>query len=248
MFNLLYALLCACATYAVLALPHLLTPAESVVPAVLAALVAYFLLARRTFRALQHIVGLSGQALQTQPPQVQQAIAMLQRGYPLARQQLGVRSQLDAQLGILYFVTRDYNRAQPLLARSFLYSPWLAGAMLGVVQYKKKDVAEMKRTFNIVTRKGKKQGLAWNLYAYLLLQQGERDEAQRVLTEGVRHAGAADPRLGEALLALQNNKRFKMRAYKEQWYQFHLENPPVVYQQAPRGSSKVSRIARRGRW
>lgn len=248
MLNVLYALSCALLTFGVLAATHLLTPAESAVPAVLVALVAYFVLARRTFRALQRIVGESGQALQTVPPRVQQAIATLQRGYPLAREQLGVRSQLDAQLGILHFVTRDYNRAQPLLARSYLYSPWLAGAMLGVVQYKKKDVAEMKRTFGIVTRKGKKQGLAWNLYAYLLLQLGERDEAQRVLTEGVRQAGATDPRLAEALLALQNGRRFKMRAYKEQWYQFHLENPPAAYQQAPRGSSKVGRIARRGRW
>ena len=56
-----------------------------------------------------------------------------------------------------------------------------------------------------------------------------------------------DPKLKEALLNVQNGKKIKMRGYKEQWYQFHLERPPAQYQQAPVGG-KVSKAQRRGRW
>ena len=52
----------------------------------------------------------------------------------------------------------------------------------------------------------------------------------------------------EALLAVQNGKKIKMKAYKEQWYQFHLERPPVDQQQAAFMQGKMGKMARRGRW
>ena len=51
-----------------------------------------------------------------------------------------------------------------------------------------------------------------------------------------------------SLLALQNNKRLKMRSYNEQWYQFHLERPPTKYQQQAFVGGKMGKAARRGRW
>ena len=127
-----------------------------------------------------------------------------------------------------------------------MFGHWMGGAMLGVIYYKKKEHALMRQTFETVTRRGKKNGLAWCLYAYLLVQIGDSDEAQKVLTRGSKSA-ADDARVKDALLALQNGKKIKMRAFKEQWYQFHLERPPQEYAQQPVGG-KMSKASRRGRW
>lgn len=244
MFNLLYAAGFGSALAALLALPRWLSWPEAIVPGVLVAIVAYMFLARRTYKKLEGIMMRGAASLQQQPPRPEQAIAIMREGYTLARTQFGVRSQVDAQIGILYFLQREFGRAQPFLARSYLFGHWMAGAMLAVVQYKKKDVAGMHRTFAAVLRKGKKQGLVHSLYAYLLCQLGERDRAVRVL-----HAAAnlpnPDPRVKEGLLALQNGKKLKMRAYKEQWYQFHLERPPVMHEAQARGGYG-GRSARRG--
>jgi hypothetical protein len=103
----------------------------------------------------------------------------------------------------------------------------------------------MKKVLEVVTKRGKKQGLAWCLRAYLLCQINERDEAVRVLIEGIKKTND-DPKVKDALLALQNGKKIKMRAYKEQWYQFHLERPPALVAQGM--PTKLSKVARRGRW
>lgn len=245
MLNLLYSLLAGAVTATLLWLSGWLSLGASIVPAVLVALGMAVVLARRSFSQLQAVMMRGAACLQTMPPKPEQAIAIMSQAYPLARQQFGIKSQIDGQIGIIYFLQREFGRAQPYLTRSLLFGHWMGGAMLGVIQYKKKDVAGMRRTFQTVLRKAKKQGLAHNLYAYLLLQVGDRDGAQKVLTDAAGQAGA-DPRVKENLLALQNGRKMKMRGYNEQWYQFHLERPPVM-QQPQQGSSRAQRMARRGR-
>ena len=245
MINILFALAALLATCAVLVMPHLLTLKESLVPAVLVGIGTYVVLARRTFRALEVLMMRAATFLQTTPPKPEVAIAVMSQGYPLARRQFGIRSQIDTQIGIIYFLQREFNRALPYLSRSTLFGHWMAGAMLGVIQYKKKDVAGMRKTFAQVLRKAKNQGLAHSLYAYLLVQVGDRDGAQAVLSAAAQRPGA-DPRVKEGLLALQNGRKLKMRSYAEQWYQFHLERPPVM-QQPTMASGKAQRMARRGR-
>ena len=246
MWNILLAMAVGLLTWAGLALTNLLRPGEAAVPAVLLAGLGLWLLARRTYRRLEDIFAESSRVLQGVPPRFDLGVAVLERAYPLGRWQLGVSSQVDAQIGVLLFLRKSFGRALPHLKRALLFGHWMAGAMLAVAYYKKRDEAQMRRTLLVVSRRAKKQGLVWNLYAYLLLQVGDRAMAQRVLVEGSKHA-ADDPRVRENLLALQNGKKLKMRAYQEQWYQFHLEAPPTQHVQGA-GSPRVGRIARRGRW
>lgn len=246
MRNIALAVTFGVLAFAALYVPHVLNLGESIVPGVLVAIAAYIILARRTFRQLEAVFTESAQALQTMPPKFELAIATMQKAYPFASHQFGIRSQVDTQIGVVYYLQKDYNKALPYLQRSLMFGHWLGGAMLGVIYYKKKDYAQMRKAFQVVTKRAKKQGLAWNLYAYLLVQLGEKDAAQRVLTEGLK-ATDNDAKVKDALLALQNGKKFKMKVYKEQWYQFHLENPPMDLQRGGVGM-KASRIARRGRW
>jgi tetratricopeptide (TPR) repeat protein len=246
MHNIAMALGLGVLTFAVLYVPGLLRFGESVVPGVLVSMAAYFVLARQTFRKVERIFAEATQALQAVPPRFELAIATMQKAYLYAPRQLGVRSQVDTQIGVIYFLQKEFRKAEPYLKRSLGFGHWLGAAMLAVVYYKRKDHDQMRKTFDVVLKRGKKHGLAWNLCAYLYCQVGDRAAAQRVLVEGLKKT-KGDAKIQETLLALQNGKKLKMRSYKEQWYQFHLERPPQEYQQVAFGG-RPNKAARRGRW
>lgn len=246
MRNLLYAIGIGIAVFALFFVTGLLNAAESVAPGVIAIVAAYYLLARRTFKQAEKIFTDAAKALQSMPPKIDLAVSTMEKAYVLAPAQFGIRSQIDTQIGMIYFLQQDFNKALPVLKRSLAFGHWLGGAMLGVIYYKKKDHPEMKKTFDVVVKRAKGQGLAWNLYAYLLTQIGDNDGAQRVLVAGLKKT-KNDPKVQESLLAVQNGKKIKMRTYKEQWYQFHLERPPVDQQQVTLGG-RLTKADRRGRW
>lgn len=246
MRNLAIAIAVGGLVFAALFLTKLLTAGESAVPAVIAVAIAYFVLARMTFKKVEAIMLEAQTSLQAMPPRVDQAIAVMQRAYPYGDHQFGVRSQIDTQIGMLHYMMQEFNKALPYLEKSLRFGHWMGGAMLGVLYYKKKNNEKMKETFEFVSKRARKQGLVWNLYAYLLTQLNENDKAQQVLATGVKET-KGDERVKESLLALQNGKKIKMKAYKEQWYQFHLERPPAQYGQAP-GGARMDRSAFRGRW
>ena len=245
MHNIIFAILSGAAVFAALFFPGLLNVGESIVPGVLAMGVVYFLLARRAFKKVEAIFNDAARSLQSVPPKFDLAVKTMEKAYAYAKVQIGVRTQVDSQVGVLYFLQKEFNKATPYLQRSLGFGHWMGAAMLAVIHYKKKNHGEMKKTLEITTKRGKGQSLAWTLRAYLLTQIGERDEAQRVLIEGLKKT-KDDPKVKDALLAVQNGKKIKMKAYKEQWYQFHLERPPAQYQQVAVGG-KMGKIARRGR-
>lgn len=246
MRNVALAIVAGVVLWALLFFTGLLSAFEAVAPGVIVVFLAYYLLARRTFKQVEAIFNNASKALTAVPPKLDLAIATLQKAYALAPWQFGVRSQVDTQIGVIYFLQQDFNKAMPYLQRSLTLGHWMGAAMLAVIYYKKKDHDAMRKTLDVVVKRAKGQGLAWSLYAYLLLQVGDREGAQRVLAEGVKKT-KNDTKVAEALLAVQNGKKLKMRSYKEQWYQFHLERPPVDQQQQVMGG-RLSRIQRRGRW
>ena len=246
MRNVLYALGAGLIIFALLYAPGLLRMGESIVPGVMAVFVTYFILARATFKKVEVIFTEAASYLQQMPPKFDLAVSTMEKALVHAPAQFGVQSQVDNQIGVMFFLQKQYNKALPYLERSLSFGHWMGGAMLAVIYYKKKNHDKMKATFDTVLKRAKKQGLVWNLYAYLLCQIGDRDQAQSLLIDALKKT-KDDPKVKDSLLALQNGKKIKMKAYKEQWYQFHLENPPKQYQQAQVGG-KMSKAARRGRW
>jgi tetratricopeptide (TPR) repeat protein len=246
MRNILLSILAGVVVFAALYAPGLLRLGESVVPALFAVTVAYFLLARWVFKKVEKIFTDASKSLQSMPPKFEFAVSGMEKAYPWSVWQIGVRSQVDAQIGVIYFLQKELNKAIPYLQRALTFGHWLSVAMLAVAYYKKKNHEEMLKTLEVLTKRAKKQSLAWTLRAYLLVQVGKKEDAQRVLAEGVKKT-KEDTKVKDALLAVQNNRKIKMRAYKEQWYQFHLERPPTQYQQAVVGG-KMPKAARRGRW
>lgn len=239
MLNILYSLGAGALVFAALYFPRLLNVGEALVPAFIAAIATMFVLGRAIFKRMEALFAEAGKDLQNQ--RFDAAIKTLKSGYALDKRQFGVRSQLDSQIGMILYLRKEFNESIPYLERSRRLGHWLGVAMLAVAYYKKKDHAKMKATFEHLTSRAKKQGLAWNLYAYCLSQIGDDAGAQAVLVRG-DVATKGDKRVKENLLNVQNGKKIKMKGYADQWYQFHLEAPPM---QMMDGRSQFSARRRR---
>jgi tetratricopeptide (TPR) repeat protein len=220
--NLAVALLAGTVTLLLLAgLAHLGLWA-SLLPAVLVLGGIYFWRSRVTLARVKVIMDRMQKDLQA--GRIEKAIETLKAAFPLAGQQFLLGSQLHAALGVLLYTHKDFDEALPHLQRAF-FRDWQAQATLGALLFKREDYAGMEKAFEKAVVSGKKEGLAWSSYAWCLDKAGMRQKAQQVLSRAVE-ANPADERLRSNLVALQNDKRIKMKAYEPQWFQFHLERLP----------------------
>lgn len=149
---------------------------------------------------------------------------ILKEGYAYKNYQFFLKAQLDAQIGMIYYVQKKFKEAEPYLANAF-FQQGTALAMYACIHYKRKDYDKMKEAFERTVKHSKKLPLVWNLYAWCLLQIKERDAAIAVLNRALAE-NPNDPTTASNLDLLKNSGKIKMRGYGEQWYQFHLEAPP----------------------
>jgi tetratricopeptide (TPR) repeat protein len=242
MYNLLISLAIGIAVTAAVRLGTTVPWAGAVLPGIIAALAAYFVLARRTWKQLERLFAETQRELQAQ--RIDRAVQVMERGFVLAPWQFMVASQLHAQIGVLLYVKRDFDAALPHLEKSFSRH-WVARGMLAVSRWRRRDLPSMERTFEAAVKTSKKEGLLWCVYAWLLEKEGRHDDAVKVLGRGAI-ASPADEKLKIALQTLQNGKKLKLgKLYGEQWFQFHLEAMPPQF--ANPGLMRGSRRAIYGR-
>jgi tetratricopeptide (TPR) repeat protein len=222
MYNLLIALAAAATSTGVFA--YLLGSIwYGLVPGLLAGVVVYFFLARRTFKQFESLVKQAQQQIQS--GNVDAAIRKLKEGYPLAKWQFLVDSQLNAQIGSFLFQAQREDEAEQYLKNAFSRH-WQAQAMLGVYYYKNKKLDKMRETFEDAVAYNKKQPLLWNLYAYCLWKSRNRDDAIDVLNRAMDKLPDDDTKTEKNLDNLKNGNKMKMGGWGQQWYQFRLQPPP----------------------
>ena len=226
MYNLLISLAAGIAVTLAIRFGTSFGWAASILPGVITALAAYFVLARRTWKQLEALFGETQRELQAQ--RIDRAVQVLERGFALGPWQFLVRSQIHAQIGVLLYVKRDFDKALPHLEKSFSRH-WLAQAMLAVSRWRRRDLVGMERTFEQTVKTSKKEGLVWCVYAWLLEKEDRHADAVKVLGRGVA-VNSSDEKLKAALQTLQNDKKLKLgKLYGEQWFQFHLEAMPPQF-------------------
>ena len=229
MINLALALLAALAGFALFYFTHIAHAVGSILPGVVAGIVAYVLLARRTVKQLEVVMASAQKELAGR--RIEKALAILQGAFPLARWQFLVGSQLHGQIGSLLYVQKNFDEAEPHLKKSFV-KMWPARAMLAAQHFRRKEWKEMESVFDGAIRANKGESLLYAVYAYCEDKRGERKHAIEILQKGVSEV-KTDERLKTLLTRLQNDKRMKLETYGEQWYQFWLETPPQM--QGPGG-------------
>lgn len=219
-------------------------------PALLGLVACYIYLSRRAWKELENLIKNALGVLEpmrnridlAQHPErrnalIDEAIKKLKLGYKFSRWQFLVRSQIDAQIGIiLYSIKQDLNASMPYLEKSFKRN-WIAQGMLAVAYMKKHKPEKMEEVFEVAVRLNKKQDLLWNLYAYCFQKMKKQEKAIEVLNRAKKIL-PANKHVIDNLVALQNNKKMKMKGYGEQWYQFNLEKPPTQKTTSPRFSRR----------
>lgn len=197
----------------------------AIVPSLLGLLITNFLLARRVGKKVQDLANAAQKEIQAQ--RIDKGIKLLEEGFKFEKWQFMIGPELHSNIGILHYLKKEFEAARPHLEKSSARGPAgaRAKAMLGCLHYMKKDDVAMTGAFELAVKAGKKEAIIWATYAWCLEKLGKRDEALKVLARSVE-ANPADEKLKSSMVALQNEKRLKMKAYSLEWYQFHLEKPP----------------------
>lgn len=188
-----------------------------------------YFLAKRIISKVEGLMAQVGRELQAQ--KFEKAIKTLKSGYPLGNWQFFVKSQMDAQIGVIYYLMKEDDNAFEYLKKGFA-KHWMAMAMLAIIYMKRKDMKMMTETFEKAVKSSPKEGMLYSVYAYCVLKEGDRDKALEVLSRGITKI-PDDEKLKANQTAVANKQRMKMRNYGELWMQFYLEKTPQMDQKIP---------------
>lgn len=182
---------------------------------------AFFFVSRYISKRLMVILEQAGKDLQGQ--RFEKAIREMKDALRFGRWQLYVTDQINSQIGMAYYVRRDFSNAFPYLEKSF-FKNWVAMSMLAISYMKRQKKDKMEKTFEKTVQWNGKESLLWNLYAYCLAEEcGEKTKAIAVLEKGLKKL-PGDTHLADNLKNLQTGNKMKMRSFGDPWYQFHLES------------------------
>lgn len=202
---------------------------------------SFYLLSRRTSKQLTALM--EGVQRDMQAGRADRAVKTLKAAYPLGKWQFFVGGQIEAQIGCILYLKRDFAQAFGHLQKGFSRH-WVAMAMLAICYMKRNNPEKMKAAFEKSVAGTKNESLPWALYAFCLDKVGERSKAIEVLEKGIKK-GAADDTLLSNLGSLQDGKKMKMKAYGDLWYQFHLEKQGAVIKQQTKAVQGRRKTVRR---
>jgi tetratricopeptide (TPR) repeat protein len=203
--------------------------------------VIYFLLSRRTMNKVMAIVQSAQHDMQAN--RSERALATLQDGFKYAKWQFYVKGQVNAQIGTLLYIKKDFAKALPYLQKSIVRH-WVAMCMLAVCYMKRSNPTKMALTFEKAIAASRKEAFIWNLYAYCQDKIGEHDSAIATLKKGIKKLKGSE-NLEASLEAIQSGKRMRMEDYGDIWYQFHLEKTGTLVKKqtkAAQGRRKIPRV------
>ena len=220
------------------------SPWAAPIPAVIGLMIANFLLARRVGKKVQALAERAQKEIAaaqgTMDPKQQKArfdkaIETLKEGFQFDKWQFLIAAELHSNIGVLEYVRKEFEAAKPHLEKAGArgQAGARAKAMLGCLHYNAKDETKMRAAFEEAVKASKKEPIIWATYAWCLDKLDQRDDALKVLSRGVE-ANPSDEKLKASMVALQNEKKFKMKPYGMEWYQFHLEKPPMDMAQGGR--------------
>ncbi len=210
--------------------------------AVLLLMGSFYLISRIVMKKVMAIMETATKDLQGQ--RIEKGIRELQNALAYGKWQIYVTGQVNAQIGMVYYMKRDFTAAFPYLEKAF-FKNWPAMGMLAISYMKRNKKDKMKETFDKAVQGSPKEALLWNLYAYCLCEVDEPNKAKETLEKGLKKV-PGDEKTRQNLELLQEGKKMKMKGFGETWLQFHLESLGTIQKQqlAAMGGMK-RRIVRR---
>lgn len=195
----------------------------------------FILISRFVMKNVMASIEVAGKDLQAQPPRFEKAVRELKEALKWGNWQIYVEGQLRSQIGMIYYMKRDFSNAFPYLEKSF-FKNWAAMGMLAICYMKRQKKDKMISVFNKAVQWNGKESLLWSLYAYCMNESNEPSKAKEILAKGLKKI-PGDLLIQENLTCLEHGKKMKMRAYGDIWFQFHLESLGALqkYQMAAMG-------------
>ncbi len=222
MYNILISVSAAIAVLLILVFVLKLAWWGSLIVAFIVFALVFILFTRIIMKKVMVSIETAGKDLQAQPPRFEKAVRELKDALQYKKWQLYVDGQLNSQIGMIYYMKRDFSNAFPYLEKSF-FKNWAATAMLAVSYMKRQKKDKMISTFDRAVQWNGKESLLWSLYAYCMNESGESVRAKEILTKGLKKL-PGDEKLKDNLDCLEKGKKMNMRAYGDLWFQFHLES------------------------
>ena len=251
MYNIIISLFLGLATYAVIAFALKLAWWIALIAAIVVMTAVFYLISRIIMKKIEAIMSGAMKDLQTQrvtsrEMQIQlvdRAIKELQAAFKYEKWQIYVGGQINASIGMLYYIKRDFNAAFPYLEKGF-FKNWVTMGMLGVTYMKRNKYDKMKETFDKAIMATPKESLLYALYAYCLNEIGENVKACEIAAKGLAKL-PGDENLKANLELLREGKKMKMKGYGEMWLQFHLESLGTIQKQQMAAMGGRRRVIRK---
>lgn len=208
--------------------------AMGIVLLVLVFFLSFFIMSRLLARQLEpKFLGIQKQI---QAGATQLAVQSLEAMLPMARWQIMLKGQIYAQMGCLQYTIGDDKRALVSLNQASRRSPE-AQLFLAALHYRRKDANKAKQAIEDAIGFNKKQVILYNVKAWLLMREGEREQAIEALLK-CEKVDKNSEATKDNLNRLQNGKKMNMKRFGMSWYALKLENPPASLRQQPPGSPR----------
>jgi tetratricopeptide (TPR) repeat protein len=191
----------------------------AIAPGVVAAIVAAVLIMRRIGKQVQPVVEEAQRHVQGRRPEL--ALKSLKQALAFRNWHPLLSGQIQAQIGALHYASGNYDDAIVALEQASV-RPWEGKAFLGCAYFKKHNEEGLKKAFEISVRVGKKESLAWTVYAWCMVARGKKDEAAKILERALKEI-PGDQRLQNNLELVQSGKKMKVAPYGERWAGFGLD-------------------------
>ncbi len=208
--------------------------AMGIVLFVLVFFLAFFLITRAISKRIEPMF-MAAQK-QVQAGAMKAAVQSLQALLPMTRWQIMLKGQIYAQIGSLQYSLGDDKEALESLSKAARRSPE-AQLFLAALHHRHKDIDKAKRTLEDAIAFNKKQVLPYNVLAWVLLRDGDRDKEIDALLR-CEKADKDSEATKDNLNRLQNGKKLNMKRFGMSWYALKLENPPASMRQQQPGAPR----------
>jgi len=192
--------------------------------ATLAFMGVFYFLSRYIMKKVAAVMDTATKDLQAQ--RVEKGIRELKGAFKYAKWQIYLEGQLNAQIGSIYYMRRDFSNAFPYLEKSF-FKNWVSMGMLAITYMKRNKPETMRSTFEKAVQGSPKEPLLWSLYAYCLCEINDQEGAKSTLEKGLKKIPGNES-LKSNLELLREGKKMKMRQFGDMWFQFHLESVGAI--------------------
>ena len=157
--------------------------------------------------------------------------------------QFFIDKQMNSQIGMVYYLRRDFSKAYGYLEKGFVRH-WVAMAMLAIIQMKRNQPKNMISTFDKAVSGTRKEPLLWSLYAFCLDKIGDHNKAVTIMEKGLKKI-KGDELMAANLEALKAGGKMKMQGYGDQWSQFQLEKQGAMIRKQTKAMQGRRKIVRR---